>query len=49
MLPDHFVSLRWGLQNIEHRRVKVATLDTLNDAFEMLAVTSPSPVHRANI
>lgn len=47
MLLYHFVPSRWGLQNIERQRVKVATLDALNDTFEMLAATSPSPTHRA--
>ncbi len=46
MLLYHFVPSRWGLQNIERRRVKVTTLDALNDPFEMLAATSPSPAHR---
>ncbi|BAK66421.1 conserved hypothetical protein [Sphingobium sp. SYK-6] len=47
MLLYHFVPSHWGLQNIQRRRVKVATLDALNDPFEMLAATSPSRAHRA--
>lgn len=33
----HFVSARYGLEDIEKRRLKVATLDDLNDPFELLA------------
>lgn len=43
----HFVPAGHGLQNIERRRMKIATLDQLNDPFEMLAVAPSDPAHRA--
>lgn len=32
----HFVPADYGLQNLEHRRLKIARLDELNDPFELL-------------
>ncbi len=43
----HFVPAEYGIQNIERRRLKIATLDQLNDPFEMLAVAPKSAEHRA--
>ncbi|WP_293855074.1 DUF2971 domain-containing protein [Sphingomonas sp. SCN 67-18] len=34
----HFVDLKWGLDDIRRRRLKIAKLNELNDPFEMLAL-----------
>lgn len=43
----HFVPAQHGIENIERRRLKIATLDRLNDPFELLAVAPRSAEHRA--
>lgn len=35
----HFLDRKYGLDDIRRRRLKIATLDDLNDPFEMLAMT----------
>lgn len=35
----HFVNAEYGLDNIRRRRLKISTLNELNDPFEMLAAT----------
>ncbi len=39
----HFLDRKYGLEDIRHRRLKIATLDDLNDPFEMLAMTLRDP------
>lgn len=34
----HFVPARYGLENLEKRRLKIATISDLNDPFELLCV-----------
>lgn len=33
----HFLSREHGLSDLKHRRLKIATLDDINDPFELLA------------
>ena len=35
----HFLNREFGLDDIRHRRLKIATLNELNDPFEMLAMS----------
>jgi hypothetical protein len=35
----HFVNEKFGLENLHHRRLKIATLHELNDPFEFLGVS----------
>jgi hypothetical protein len=37
----HFLGREFGLQNIRNRRLKIATINDLNDPFEMIAAASP--------
>ena len=39
----HFLPERWGLAAIRRRRLKVATINELNDPFELLAAQQISP------
>jgi hypothetical protein len=39
----HFLDRTFGLEDIRRRRVKIATLNELNDPFEMLAMTFGDP------
>lgn len=39
----HFLSRKYGLEDIHRRRLKIATLDDLNDPFEMLAMSLRDP------
>jgi hypothetical protein len=34
----HFVPARYGLEDLQRRRLKIATIDELNDPFEFLAI-----------
>jgi len=43
----HFNGSEYGLQNLERRRLKVATIMELNDPFELLAHNSKDPSIRA--
>lgn len=43
----HFVPRCYGIENIVRRRLKIATLDQLNDPFEMLAAAPRDPDQRA--
>ena len=36
----HFINVEYGMQDIRRRRIKVATIDQLNDPFELLGVAS---------
>ncbi|MBA1155019.1 DUF2971 domain-containing protein [Microvirga mediterraneensis] len=42
----HFVNQEYGLEDIKRRRLKIATLNDLNDPFE-LGVDSPDPAVRS--
>lgn len=42
----HFLNREYGLDDIRRRRLKIATLDGLNDPFEMLAMTFADPALR---
>ena len=37
----HFVPANYGLDDLRHRRLKIAQLDDLNDPFELWAVAQP--------
>lgn len=37
----HFVPANYGLDDLRHRRLKIARLDDLNDPFELWAVAQP--------
>lgn len=39
----HFLNHQYGLENISRRRLKIATINALNDPFEMIAAASPNP------
>jgi len=39
----HFVNRKYGLQNIRRRRLKVATINELNDPFELLSIAPKVP------
>lgn len=39
----HFVCLEYGLQNLRRRRLKIATINELNDPFELLAINLANP------
>ena len=43
----HFLNRQYGLENIRRRRLKVATINALNDPFEMIAAASPNAHVRA--
>jgi hypothetical protein len=42
----HFIDQEHGLQNIRLRRLKIATLESVNDPFELMAVASGNPAQR---
>jgi hypothetical protein len=39
----HFVSSGYALDDLRHRRLKIARLDELNDPFELWAIAQPDP------
>jgi hypothetical protein len=41
-----FYSQQWGLEAIKNKRLKVSTLDDLNDPFEFLAPSLRNPCNR---
>lgn len=41
----HFISEKWGLQNIRKGRIKLARLNELNDPFELTVASSESGDH----
>jgi hypothetical protein len=43
----HFVSANYGLDDLRRRRVKIATIDDLNDPFEFLCIDLSNPELRA--
>lgn len=45
----HFVSLCHGLDDLRHRRLKIAQLDELNDPFELWAIAQPDQHLRREI
>jgi hypothetical protein len=48
MRAYHFVSRDYGLDDLRRQRLKIATINDLNDPFELLAVSLPSqPMRRA--
>ena len=48
MLVYHFINQEFGLDNLRHKRLKVATFNDLNDPFELLSGASAnSEVRRA--
>jgi len=42
----HFTDGQYGLENIRRRRLKIATIEDLNDPFEMLGISLPVPAQR---
>lgn len=38
MLAYHFISSKYGLENIKHKRLKISRLEDLNDPFELLSL-----------
>ena len=42
----HFVELHYGLDDLHHRRLKIAELSKLNDPFEFLGMNLKDPVIR---
>ena len=46
MLLYHFVGATHGLENIRYRRLKIATLDNLNDPFELHGFVIPKAADR---
>ncbi len=42
----HLTSARHAIDNIRHRRLKIATFDDLNDPFELWAAAQPNPILR---
>ncbi len=42
----HFLTRQFGLQDLAFRRLKIATLEDINDPFELLAVYSRDPDER---
>lgn len=45
----HFVPANHGLDDLRHRRLKIAELDDLNDPFDLWAVAQPDPRLRKRI
>lgn len=43
----HFVSRQYGLDDLRRRRLKIATIDDLNDPFELLALDLSQPQLRS--
>lgn len=39
----HFIPSGYALDNLRHRRLKIARLDELNDPFELWAIAQPDP------
>jgi Protein of unknown function (DUF2971) len=42
----HLTSVTHALSNLQHRRLKIATFDDLNDPFELWAIAQPNPTLR---
>lgn len=38
----HFVSLHYGLEDLQRKRLKISRLDDLNDPFELWAIAQPN-------
>ena len=49
MLVYHFVNANYGLEDLRLRRLKVATIDDLNDPFELLCVDLSNQDFRAKM
>jgi hypothetical protein len=49
MLVCHFVSANYGLEDLRLRRLKIATIDDLNDPFELLCVDLSNPELRTKM
>jgi hypothetical protein len=45
----HLTSARYALNNIDHRRIKVARFSEANDPFELLAVSMSTPGIRSGV
>ena|ERR1700730_4725458 len=45
----HFLSAHYALDDLRHRRLKIARLDDLNDPFDLWAVAQPDPQLRKGI
>ncbi len=43
------VSAEYGLQDVRERRLKIATLDELNDPFDIFAADLGDPAHRSKL
>jgi hypothetical protein len=46
MQACNFICARWGLEAIKNRRLKISTLDSLNDPFEVLPFDLSNVEHR---
>ena len=42
----HFLSTKWALKALENQRIKVSNYESLNDPFELLAMSMRDPVTR---
>ena len=42
----HYLPLRWALENLRNSRLKIATIDDMNDPFEFMCYDSPTRQHR---
>jgi hypothetical protein len=42
----HFLPAHYALEDLRHRRMKIALLDDLNDPFDLWAVAQPDPTLR---
>ncbi|MCI0623839.1 MAG: DUF2971 domain-containing protein [Acidobacteria bacterium] len=49
MLVYHFLPARYALDNLTHRRMKIATFDDLNDPFDLAAFSHPHPRARREL
>lgn len=45
----HFLSARWGLDDLGKKRLKIATFDDLNDPFELFVFDMSNPVMRMTL
>lgn len=43
----HFLPASYAIDDLKRRRLKIATLDDLNDPFDLWAIAQPDPVLRA--
>lgn len=46
MRAFHLTSVRWAVESIKHRRLKLSLIDEMNDPFELLEEKLPTPGKR---